>query len=201
MSEKKASPIWTTLLEVGPVVLFFLIFISRKGQTITFAGQEYSSLIQATAVFVPVMVFATVLGYFINGHVSRVQLLTLVLVVIFGAMTVIFNNESFFKMKPTLIYLLFGSALSYGFWRGQNYLQNLMGERMPMSDEGWNIIARRLAIFFFALAVLNELIWRTQTTETWVYFKTFGLSAAIFIFMISQYPVLAKHGSLDDEQD
>ena len=197
MSEKNNSPLLSSLLEIGPVIIFFAVFIWRKGEVMVIGGVEYSSLIQATAIFVPLMIASTFIGWLVNGHLSKVQVLTLVLVIFFGALTVLLNDERFFKMKPTLIYVLFGAAIAYGQMRGKGYLKALLGERIPMEDIGWQLISRRLAIFFFALAALNEVIWRTQSSETWVYFKTFGLTSAVFIFMILQYPILKKYGRMD----
>ena len=196
---KKNSSITTSLLEIGPVIIFFLVFIWRNGETVVIGGQEYSSLIQATAIFVPLMILSTGLGWWINGHLSKIQVLTLVLVIVFGAMTVFLNDERFFKMKPTLIYVLFGAALSFGLMRGQNYIEALMGDELVMQSEGWAIIAKRLTAFFFALAVLNELVWRTQSSETWVYFKTFGLSGAVMLFMLFQVRVFMKYGDLEEK--
>ena len=198
MSEKNNSPLLSSLLEIGPVIIFFAVFIWRKGEVMVIGGVEYSSLIQATAIFVPLMIASTFIGWLVNGHLSKVQVLTLVLVIFFGALTVLLNDERFFKMKPTLIYVLFGTAITYGQMRGKGYLQALLGERIPMEDIGWQLISRRLAMFFFALAALNEIIWRTQSSETWVYFKTFGLTSAVFIFMILQYPILKKYGRMDE---
>jgi intracellular septation protein len=198
MSENNNSSFLTPALEIGPVVVFFLVFIWRKGETLVIYGHEYSSLIQATAIFVPLMILSTGLGWWLNGHLSKVQVLTLTLVVVFGTLTVFLNDERFFKMKPTIIYVLFGATIYFGLFRGKNYIQSLLGDRLPMEDAGWNIIGRRLAIFFFALAVLNEIIWRTQSSEAWVYFKTFGLTGAIAVFMMLQYPVIKKYGQLDD---
>ncbi len=198
MTENTKSSLTTTLLEIGPVAVFFLIFIWRKGETVVIGGHEYSSLIQATAIFVPLMFISTGIGWWLNGHLSKVQVLTLVMVIVFGALTVFLNDERFFKMKPTLIYVLFGSAITFGHLRGQNYIQSLLGDRLPMEEIGWQIISKRLTLFFFALALLNELIWRTQSSETWVYFKTFGLSGAVLFFMIFQYPILKKYSRLDE---
>ena len=145
------------------------------------------------------MILSTGLGWWINGHLSKIQVLTLVLVIVFGAMTVFLNDERFFKMKPTLIYVLFGAALSFGLMRGQNYIEALMGDKLVMQSEGWAIIAKRLTAFFFALAVLNELVWRTQSSETWVYFKTFGLSGAVMLFMLFQVRVFMKYGDLEEK--
>ena len=198
MSENNKSSLTSTLLEIGPVIVFFLIFVWRRGEVVVIGGHEYSSLIQATAIFVPLMILATGLGWWLNGHLSKVQVLTLVMVIVFGALTVFLNDEKFFKMKPSIIYVLFGGAITYGHLRGQNYIQSLLGDRLPMEDTGWQIISKRLAAFFFALALLNEVIWRTQSSEIWVYFKTFGLSGAVFFFMIFQYPILKKYGHFDN---
>ena len=198
MSGNNKSPLTSTVLEIGPIIVFFLIFILRKGETVVIGGHEYSSLIQATAVLVPLMILASGLGWWLHGHVSKVQLLTLVLVIVFGALTVFLNDPKFIKMKPTIIYFLFGATITYGHLRGQNYIQSLLGDRLPIEDIGWQIISKRLTIFFFALALLNEAIWRSQSDEIWVFFKTFGLSGAVLFFMIFQYPILKKYGHLDD---
>ena len=198
MTENNNSSFISSALEIGPVLVFFLVFIWRKGETVVFYGHEYSGLIQATAIFVPLMILSTAIGWWLNGHLSKVQVLTLTLVVVFGALTVFLNDERFFKMKPTIIYVLFGATISFGLLRGKNYIQSLLGDRLPMEDAGWQIIGSRLAIFFFALAVLNEIIWRTQSSEAWVYFKTFGLTGAVMLFMMLQYPVIKKYGQLND---
>ena len=198
MSEKNNSAFLSPLLEIGPVIIFFAVFIWRKGEVMVIGGVEYSSLIQATAIFVPLMIASTVIGWLVNGYLSKVQVLTLVLVIFFGALTVVLNDERFFKMKPTLIYVLFGGVITYGQVRGKGYLKALLGERIPMEDIGWQLISRRLAIFFFVLATLNEITWRTQSSETWVYFKTFGLTSAVFIFMFLQYPILKRYGKMGE---
>ena len=198
MSGNNKSSLISTVLEIGPIIVFFLIFIWRKDETVVIGNYEYSSIVQATAILVPLMILATGLGWWLNGHVSKVQVLTLVLVIVFGALTILLNDPKFIKMKPTIIYLLFGGAIAFGHLRGQNYIQLLLGDRLPMEDIGWQIISKRLAIFFFALALLNEAIWRTQSDEIWVFFKTFGLSGAVLFFMIFQYPILKKYGRLDD---
>ena len=111
------------------------------------------------------------IGWRLFGEVSKVQLLTLVLVLIFGGLTIFLNDESFFKMKPTLVYVLFGGAIAVGLLQGKSYLQSILGSSVPMKDEGWMIISRRIMIFFFSLAILNEIIWRTQSSEVWVFSK------------------------------
>lgn len=102
-------------------------------------------------------------------------------------------------MKPTMIYLLFGGILAVGLLRGQSYLKYVMEEMMPLQDGGWMLLTRRLMLFFFGLAVANELIWRSFATETWVYFKTFGLPVAMFGFFMLQGKLFQQYGVDKDE--
>jgi intracellular septation protein len=120
--------------------------------------------------------------------------------VVFGGLSVWLNDDRFFKMKPTMIYLLFGGALGLGLLRGQSYLKFVMEEVLPLQDEGWLLLTKRLTGFFLGLALLNEVIWRTQSTDTWVYFKTFGLTAAVFLFFMTQAGLLSKY-AIEEEND
>jgi intracellular septation protein len=122
-----------------------------------------------------------------------------VLVIVFGGLSVWLNDERFFKMKPTMIYLLFGSTLAFGLMRGKSYLQLVMEEALPLQPEGWMILTRRLAAFFFALALANEAIWRLMSTDAWVNFKTFGLTAAIFLLFLTQGKLIEKYST--DQKD
>lgn len=199
MADKQVSPMIKGLLEYGPVVIFFATYVLFKDNVLTLGGQEYTGFVLATMVFVPLLIVTTFIGWLLTGEVARMQVLTVVLVVIFGGMTILFNDEKFFKMKPTLVYLLFGGVLSIGLLQGKSYLSSVMGQMVDMAHEGWMILTRRITVFFFALAILNEAIWRTQTTEIWVYFKTFGLTLAMFVFLASQYKVLTRYGNFEDK--
>lgn len=199
MADKQVSPMIKGLLEYGPVVIFFATYVLFKDSVLTLGGQEYTGFVLATMVFVPLLIATTFIGWLLTGEVARMQVLTVVLVVIFGGMTILFNDEKFFKMKPTLVYLLFGGALSIGLLQGKSYLSSVMCQMVDMAHEGWMILTRRITVFFFALAILNEAIWRTQTTEIWVYFKTFGLTLAMFVFLASQYKVLTRYGNFEDK--
>ncbi len=194
MEEKKISSGLKMVLELGPIVLFFIAYTKMKGTMYTILGQEYDGFIIATAAFIPVLLICTGIVWALTGKLSKMQLTTAVLVVVFGGLSVWFNDERFFKMKPTIIYVLFGSILAFGLMRGQSYLKAVMEEAMPLQDEGWMILTKRICMFFFALAVMNEVIWRTMSTDAWVNFKTFGLTAAIFLFFMTQGGVLAKYG-------
>jgi intracellular septation protein len=127
------------------------------------------------------------------------QIMTAVLVTVFGGLTVWLNDDRFIKMKPTLIYLIFAGILGFGLLRGQSYLRLVMQDALPMQVEGWMILTRRFTAVFFGLAVLNEVIWRFFSTDTWVYFKTFGLTAVLFGFFMTQAPLLAKYGLEKDD--
>lgn len=201
MSRKPLSPTIKNLLEYGPLIAFFVIYFLIKDDTITIMGADYSGFIVATAVFIPILVASTGLGWALSGEISKMQVVTVVLVVIFGGLTVFLQDERFFKIKPTMIYLLFAVILGFGLWRGTSYLETVMGANLKMERAGWMILTKRMTWFFLGLAIANEAIWRTQSTETWVMFKTFGLTIATFGFLMSQYKLFAAYGDLDGKND
>ncbi len=189
---------WKTVLELGPVALFFVGYLLLRDREFLIAGREYSGFIVVTALFVPLIAVSSWALWRLTGHLSRMQMVTLVLVVVFGGLTVWFNDERFFKMKPTLIYLIFAGILGFGLLRGQSYLRAVLDETVPLRAEGWMKLTRRLMAFFLGLAVLNEVIWRTMSTDAWVNFKTFGLTAAIFLFFVSQSRLFQEYGESDE---
>ncbi len=197
---RKVHPAVKLALELGPVVLFFAGYMKLRDQTVTLLGTDYSGFLVMTAAFIPLMLVTTGLLWWLTGRLSKMQIATVVLVVVFGGLSVWFKDERFFKMKPTMIYLLFGGLLGFGLLRGQSYLRLVMEEALPLQPEGWMILTRRLCAFFFALAIANEAIWRNFSTEVWVEFKTFGLTAALFLFFLSQGGVLNRYGIEDDTQ-
>ncbi len=197
MDDKNANGKLKAVLEFGPVLGFFVAYLMLKDRVFTIGGTEYEGFIVITAVFIPVLLVSTALMWKLTGHLSKMQILTAVLVVVFGGLTVWLNDPKFFQMKPTIIYLFFGTVLGIGLLRGRSYLQYVMDGLMPLTDRGWMILTKRITIFFFAMAALNELVWRTQSEETWVYFKTFGLMAAMFVFFMMQGKLIAEHGTDD----
>ena len=199
--EKKINPVVKMVLELGPIILFFAGYVKFKDQTFDLWGGSYNGFIVMTAAFVPLMVVTTGLLWWLTGKLSKMQIVTLVLVVIFGGLSVWLNDERFFKMKPTIIYALFAGVLGLGLLRGQSWLRIVMEEALPMQPEGWMILTRRLALFFAALAVANELVWRLMSTDAWVNFKTFGLTIALFAFFMLQGGLIARHGIPEEEQD
>jgi intracellular septation protein len=198
MATKDINPTLKLALEFGPVVLFFAAYLKLKDRVLTIGGTEYEGFIVVTAGFIPLMILSTLMLWKLTGKLSKMQVTTVVLVVVFGGLSVWFNDDRFFKMKPTMIYLLFAGILGFGLLRKQSYLKHVMEEMLPLQHEGWMILTRRLCGFFLGLALLNEVIWRTQTTDIWVYFKTFGLTAAIFVFFMTQGKLFQAYGLSDE---
>jgi len=201
MSEQKTNPMIKTVLEFGPILAFFVAYLWLKDDIFTIGGREYDGFIVVTAGFIPVFLLAMGALWWLTGHLSKMQVVTAVLIVVFGGMSVWFNDPRFFKMKPTIIYLLFGGVLAFGVMRGQSYMQSLMDGVMPLNDEGWMILTKRICYFFLGLALLNELVWRTMSEEIWVYFKTFGLTAAIFLFFMTQGALFRDYGTDQGESE
>ncbi len=191
--EKAINPILKQVLELGPTLAFFLIYLRIREQDFTFGGTEYSGFIVATVAFVPVLLVAMAVLWHLTGRLSRMQIFTAIMVIFFGALTVWFNDERFFKMKTSIVYGVFAAILGVGLLRGRSYLAYVMGEMMPMQDEGWMILTRRLTVAFLVLAAANEAIWRTQSEVLWVKIETFGFPAALFAFLWWQIVGLEKY--------
>lgn len=198
MDERKVAPWVRPVLEYGPILAFFAGYFLLRDDTLRIAGADYGGLVVVTAAFVPLMLVCTYLMWRLTGELSRMQLVTLVLVVVFGGLTVWLNDERFIKMKPTILYLLFAAVLGAGLMQGRSYLQGLMGTVLPLDERGWMILTRRLTLFFLVLAGANEIVWRFMSTETWVTVKTFGLPLAMFAFFMAQGPLLDRHGTDKD---
>ncbi|WP_376874154.1 inner membrane-spanning protein YciB [Albirhodobacter sp. R86504] len=180
-------------LEYGPLAVFLLVFTKFKESGVMVMGAEYSGFILATAVLVPLMVMATGIQWKMTRHVSPMQIVTLVLVVGLGGLTVWLNDPQFIKMKPTLIYLLFAVVLGIGYLMGRNWVQMAVDGVLPLTPKGWDILTRRLIVFFVFLAVANEVVWRNFSESTWVYFKIFGLTALLFGFLIAQAGMISRN--------
>lgn len=193
--QKDINPMLKTALELGPVIGFFVAYLMLKDRSFMIGGTEYSGFIVVTAGFVPLIMLTTGIVWKLTGHLSKMQVMTLVLVIVFGGLTVWLNDERFLKMKPTIFFALMGAILGVGLLRGQSYLKYVMDAVMPLKDEGWMILTRRLMWFLFATALANELIWRFMSETTWVYFKTFGDTAAMFVFFLFQAKLFSDYSS------
>jgi intracellular septation protein len=168
-------------------------YVWLRDRTFSIGGTDYEAFILVTAGFIPLMIAATLILWRLTGHLSRMQIATLVLVVVFGGLTVWLNDDRFFKMKPTIIYAMFAVMLGVGLMRGQSWLQYVMEGMMPLRREGWLLLTRRLALFFAVLAVSNEVVWRTMSTDAWVNFKTFVLPLALFGFFMTQGKLFERY--------
>jgi len=194
-TEKKLSPGLKLVLELGPVLLFFVAYTYLRDETFTFFGRDYSGFIVVTAAFIPLLLASIAVLWKLTGKVSRMQVLTAVLVVVFGALTVIFNDEKFFKMKTTIVYGFFAVTLGIGLARGKSLLAYIMEDLMPLTEQGFMILTRRLTGMFGSMAVANEVIWRTMSTDAWVKIETFAFPAALFGFFMLQTKLFEKHSS------
>ena len=192
-AQKKINPILKMVLELGPVLLFFIGYSRMKDTTVTLWGTEWQGFLLMTAGFIPLMILTTGILWLLTGKLSKMQIATLVLVVVMGGLSLWLHDERFFKMKPTLLYVMFGSLLGIGLLRGESWLRHAMEEALPMQPEGWMILTRRLCAFFFALAVANEVVWRTMSTDAWVNFKTFGLPAIMVAFFVLNARLFERH--------
>ncbi len=194
-AEKKLNPWLKMALEIGPLLLFFLA--NARGEQAAAMWPAIASLggplFFATAVFIVATLVALGVSYTLTRKLPLMPFVTAIVVVVFGGMTLWLQDETFIKIKPTIIYVLFGAILIGGLAFGKSLLGYVFDAVFKLSDEGWRKLTLRWALFFFALAVLNEIVWRTQSTDTWVAFKVFGVLPLTFIFAALQYPLLVKY--------
>jgi intracellular septation protein len=193
MAERPINPILKQVLELGPTLAFFLLYLWLRDGTYTFGGVEYSGFIVATVAFIPILLIAMGILWALTRNLSRMQVFTAFMVIFFGGLTAWFNDERFFKMKTTIVYGAFAAILGAGLLTGRSWLEWVMGELLPMEREGWMILTRRLTAMFAALAVANEVIWRTQSTDLWVKLETFAFPAVLFVFLWLQIVALQRY--------
>ena len=179
-AKQPLNPILKLVLDIGPLVLFFVVN-ARVG------------IFAATAAFMAAVIIALAVAYAMTRRIETMPLVTAVVVLIFGGLTLMLHNETFIKLKPTIIYLLFGGTLVGGLVFGRSFLGIVFDAMFELTDEGWRKLTWRWAFFFFALAILNEIVWRNFSTDFWVSFKLFGVVPLTFLFGAAQYPLIAKY--------
>ena len=172
--------IFKLLIDIGPLAVFF-VFYTR------------SDLKTAILPFMIATIIAVIFSYIIEKKIPIMPTVGAVIILIFGGLTIYFDNETFFKMKPTIINLLFAGILYGGVILNKSLLRYLLGAALKLQDDGWDILTKRWIGFFIALAILNEIIWRTQTTDIWVNFKVFGILPITFIFTLTQFSTIKKY--------
>ena len=172
--------IYKLLIDIGPLAVFF-IFYTRSG-------------LQAS--ILPLMiatVIAVLFSYILEKKIPIMPTVGAGIVLIFGGLTIYFDNEVFIKMKPTIINLVFAVILYGGMLIKKPLLKILLGAALKLEEEGWRILTYRWIGFFIALAILNEIVWRTQSTDIWVNFKVFAILPITFIFTMTQFPLIKKY--------
>jgi intracellular septation protein len=186
-------------LEIGPLIVFFLAnaYGGRVIEGFSLQAIFPQPIFFATAVFMVAMVIALGLSWSIMKRVAVMPLVSGVIVMIFGGLTLWLQDETFIKMKPTIVQVLFAAILLGGLALDRPLLKPLLGRMMPpMSDAAWRRFTLRYALFFIAMALLNELVWRTQSTDLWVTFKVFGLTGLTFLFILAQMPFITRESRL-----
>ncbi|WP_106744721.1 inner membrane-spanning protein YciB [Yoonia maritima] len=201
MPEKQINPVVKQVLELGPTLAFFLIYVRIKEETYLIGGTEYTGFIVSALVFIPILLLSMAILWKLTGKLSRMQVFTAFMVIFFGGLTAYFNDERFFKMKTTIVYGFMAGILGVGLLRGQSYMQYVMEEFLPMEREGWMIFTKRVTGMFVVLAVANEIIWRTQSTDLWVKLETFAFPAALIVFLWVQIVGLQKYLIEEDAEN
>lgn len=174
------------VIEMGPLLVFFIAY-SAKG------------IYAATGAFMVAIVVALAVSWWRDRKLPKMLLVSAVIVMVFGGLTLYLQDETFIKLKPTILYTLFAGVLLVGLATGRSYLKPVFEAGFPpLTDEGWNKLTLRWGLFFLVLAVLNEAIWRNVSTDTWVNFKVFGLLPITMIFAFSQMPMVMRHAIDED---
>jgi intracellular septation protein len=179
MDKKVPHPLFKLATELGPLLIFFV-------------ANAKSNLFIATGVFMVAVLAAMVASYVVTRHVPMMAIVTAVVVFVFGALTLILHDETFIKMKPTIVYTLFAAILG-GLLFGRSFIAIMFDQMFNLTPQGWRILTLRWAFWFFAMAVLNEIIWRTQSTDFWVGFKVFGMVPLTMLFAVTQMPLIKRH--------
>ena len=176
--------LYKLLIDIGPLAVFF-IFYTRSG-------------LQASILpFMVATVIAVLFSYILEKKIPIMPTVGAGIVLLFGGLTIYFDNDVFFKMKPTIINVLFAVILYGGILINKPLLKYILGAALKLEEAGWKILTQRWIGFFIALAVLNEIVWRTQSTDVWVNFKVFGILPITFIFTMTQFPLIKKY-QIDD---
>jgi intracellular septation protein len=184
--KKKLNPTLKLVLDIGPLILFF-------------AANAKFGIYAATGAFMVAVLIALAVTYVLVRRLEIMPLVTAVIVFVFGGLTLVLHDELFIKLKPTIIYLLFGGTLLGGLSFNKPLLGLLFDSVFHLTEEGWRKLTWRWAFFFLFLAVVNEVVWRTQTTDFWVSFKLFGVVPLTFLFGALQYPLLVKYSAEQKE--
>ncbi len=180
MDKTQPHPLFKLAIELGPLLVFF-------GVNAKF------HLFVATGAFMVAIVAAMIASYVVTKHVPIMALVTAAVVLVFGTLTLVLHDETFIKVKPTIIYGLFAAVLGGGLLFGRSFIAVMFDQMFNLTPHGWRLLTARWALFFFGMAILNEVIWRTQSTDFWVAFKAFGVIPLTMGFAILQMPLIKRY--------
>lgn len=178
------------LIDFGPLLVFFAAFQYFK------RSHPDQAMLWAAGIFAVIAVIALLIGWLKYKHISKMLVFSTAIIVVTAGLALLSGDKRIFFMKPTVINALFGVAVIGGIFLKKNVIKMLMGEAIELPDSKWDTLAIRWGLFFFAMAALNEVIWRTQTEDFWATFKVFGFLPLTFIFTLTQLPFIQKHGTM-----
>ena len=184
--KKHLAPLPKLLLDLGPLLLFFF-------------ANSYGGIYFATGAFMVATVVTLAISYYLIRRFPVMPIVTAVIVMVFGALTLWLHNDTFIKLKPTIIYVMFAVVLFVGLATGRPLFQIVLDGALHLKEEGWKLLTRNWALFFLVMAAVNDFVWRSFTTDQWVTFKTFGFLPLTLVFAISQAPIMTKYAIKDPE--
>jgi intracellular septation protein len=179
-AKTRQSPLTKLALDLGPLILFFAAF-------------KFGGIFVATGVFMAASIASLAIGYAMTRKISPMPLLTAILVLIFGGLTLYLQNAMFLKIKITILYSFFGAILLGGLAFNRLFIKTVFSEAFELDEAGWRKLTWRWGLFAFALAALNEFIWRNYSTNIWVDFKVWAIIPLVFLFALAQTPLVMKH--------
>ncbi|WP_428641240.1 septation protein A [Roseibium sp.] len=202
-TRKELSPLLKLALELGPLGVFFLF--NARGEQIAAAFPVLQAvgkpIFLATAAFMIAITVSLVASLWLTKRLPIMPVVSGVVVLVFGALTLWLHDDLFIKLKPTIVNCLFGSVLLGGLLFGKPLLGYVFDSAFRLTDEGWRKLTFRWGVFFFVLAVINEVVWRSFSTDFWVSFKVFGIMPITLVFTLFQLPLIQKYAIVEDGKD
>lgn len=187
---KAVNPLLKLALEFGPLAIFF--FANSYGDRLLGVAEDRRIFV-ATGIFIAASLIALALSRALMGYLPRMAIVNAIVVTVFGGLTLALDDAFFIKVKPTIVNALFGSVLLGGLFFGRSLLSLVLETVLQLDEEGWRKLTFRWGLFFFVLAAINEVVWRTQTQDFWVAFKVWGVMPLTMAFALAQTPLILKH--------
>ena len=181
---RTVHPLLKLALEIGPLVVFFI-------------ANQRAGIFAATGLFMAAVMVSLAVSYVLTRHLPVMPMISAVVVLVFGGLTLLLQDELFIKLKPTIVNSMFGAVLLIGLAFGRPLLPLVLDTVFQLTQEGWRKLTLRWGIFFFVLAALNEIVWRTQTTDAWVNFKVFAIMPLTMVFALAQTPLILRYEDKD----